>query len=252
MPGNDAPPSEAQPYDYAPPALPPKKRFLSGWRLYAAIGAGIFVGLMIIGLLAGEDENKDSSGSSASVASQPSPQATTAPAATVRVAATAQPTQRPQTTPTPQASGPLLLKNITPVALNLPRPPADALGSNNVVAAEQIRSAIGTSVQDLSGVDVTVHRWLARQDSIVVIDMDEAATKRFPTDPKPVLNAIVGSPAVKTFNVTEVSLITAGRDSQGTYTIIATMTLPTAQALVHGQLSEQQMRNQVKASQVRP
>jgi hypothetical protein len=173
-------------------------------------------------------------------------QAGTTPVSTLPPAATVAPTQRAG------ATNSLVIAKVTPAALSLPRLQGEELGSNNVAAAAQLRQAIAAVIPDMNGVQVSVHRWLDKQESVLVVDMDEAAAKRFPSDTTPVIKAITDSPATKRYNITELAMFMAGRDNQGTYTITASMSLTTATALAGNKLSQQQIKEQVQASMTRP
>lgn len=250
LPQQAASPPGAPQLEYAQPApVSTKKPFFSGWRLYVSIGVGILVGLMVLGAIVGEDEKKADSTSATSSQAGPTQQAPTEAPRT-----TAQPTAAaPRATTVPAAAArPLDIKAITPVALNLPPIRGEVLGSANPLAADQVRQAVGTVIQDLRGVDVSVHRWLGKPNSVLVIDIDEAASRRFPTDANPVLKAISTSPAIAKSNITDIVLVSAGRDERGTYTFTARMSFATATALASGSLSEQQIRTQVVASMTRP
>lgn len=228
------------------PAVPPaaKKPWLSGIKLYGAIAVAALVLLGVIGALFGEDEKSGDKNTSP----EPQARATAQPFATVQAAAT--PRATASATAAPRRG--LNFADLTPIALNLPPIQGEELGSRNVVAEAQVRQAISTVIPDLRGVQISVHRWLGKTNSLLVVDMDEAAAKRFPSDPNPILKAITASPAIQRYNITEVALLTAGRDNQGTYTITASMSLTTATALAANQLSQQQIKDQVQASMTRP
>lgn len=151
----------------------------------------------------------------------------------------------------------------TPVTsfLNLkPKAPAEPItgsdatlgGTPNRRAAAFVSEQIKAAGLSQTGLEVFVLPISGTHDELLVVDMDAAAGAVYPTDPLPLLKALLTVQNLEIANVTRIAINYRGTDKDGPYVFTLTLPLSTAAQLTSGAISQDQALVDTQLEMKRP